>query len=302
VKPGVAAAALVVDSRCTLGEGVVWCDKRRAVLWTDIEGARLWMHVPADGRTHTWTLPERLGSFALCESGALLLGLAKGLAFADLDVTADSLRVTRVAEVESGARTRINDGRADRSGNFVFGTLDEDFKSPLASFYQYSVRHGLRRLDIDRVIIANSICFSPDGGTMYFCDSPARRIMQCDYDAAGARVSHVREFADLAAHPGFPDGSTIDAGGNLWNAEWGSFGVRCYTPEGRLDRQIEVPAKNPSCVTFGGPNLDELFITTARQDMTPQELDAMPQAGGVYRVVVEDARGLAEPTFTPTTS
>jgi L-arabinonolactonase len=292
------AARLIVDCRCTLGEGLVWCERRGAVLWTDIEGARLWRHQPLASATRSWTLPDRLGSFALCKSGQLLLGLAKGVALADLDdAPGDALDVTRLVDVELGLPTRINDGRADRSGNFVFGTLSEDFKTPLASFYQYSSRHGVRRLDIDHVTIANSICFSPDGQTMYFCDSPRRRIMQCDYDAESARVSRVREFADLASHVGFPDGSTVDADGNLWNAEWGSFVVRSYTPDGRIARQIGVPVKNPSCVVFGGPNLDELFITTARQHMTEQDLALMPQAGGLYRAALGDVRGLPEPTF-----
>jgi L-arabinonolactonase len=292
------AATLIVDCRNTLGEGLVWCTRREAVLWTDIEGSRLWMHWPSRSETRSWKLPDRLGSFALSDSGKLLLGLAKGLAVADLDnASGDTLDVTPIVDVEPGLHTRINDGRADRSGNYVFGTLDEDFKSPLGSFYQYSARHGLRRLEIEHVIIANSICFSPDGETMYFCDSPRRRIMQCDYDAESARVSRVREFADLASHRGFPDGSTVDADGNLWNAEWGSFVVRSYTPDGRVTRQIGVPVKNPSCVVFGGPNLDDLFITTARQQMTPQDLDAMPEAGGLYRSALGDVRGLPEPRF-----
>ena len=296
---GIKAATLIVDCRSTLGEGLVWCTRRHAVLWTDIEGSRLWMHRPVEHETRSWTLPDRLGSFALCSSGTLLLGLAKGLAFADPDNTpGDTLAVTPLVDVDAVLQTRINDGRADRAGNFVFGTMSEDFKTAQGSFYQDSSRHGLRRLAIDHVIIANSVCFSPDGGTMYFCDSPRRRIMQCDYDADSARVSRIREFADLASHRGFPDGSTVDADGHLWNAEWGAFVVRRYTPDGRIVRQIGVPVKNPSCVVVGGLNLDELFITTARQEMKPHELDAMPEAGGLYRAALGDVRGLPEPTFT----
>jgi L-arabinonolactonase len=315
VSTGIDTAALAVDCRCTLGEGIVWCERRGALLWTDIEGARLWMSTPATATTRHWSLPDRLGSFALCESGKLLLGLAKGLAVADPDssalrlgsgqtleprsgqAAADPLAVTPIVAVEPDLPTRINDGRADRAGNFVFGTMAEDHKARIGSFYQYSTRHGLRRLDLEHVRIANSICFSPDGGTMYFCDSPRRRIMQCGYDAESAVVSDVREFADLTSHPGFPDGSIVDADGDLWNAEWGASMVRRYTPEGRVDRQIAVPAKNPSCVAFGGPHLDELYVTSARQEMTPEELDAAPHTGGVYRVVLHDRRGLQESRF-----
>ncbi len=311
MSPSVGTATLVVDCRCTLGEGIVWFEPRGALLRTDIEGLRLWMHEQPGSLTRNWRLPDRLGSFALGESGTLLLGLAKGLAVGDLDAathddltrqiaegaTAD-LPVTPLVAVEPDLPTRINDGRTDRAGNFVFGTMSEDHTARIGSFYQYSSRHALRRLDLDHVTIANSICFSPDGGTMYFCDSPRRRIMQCDYDADSARVSHVREFADLASHAGFPDGSTVDADGGLWNAEWGASMVRRYMPEGSVDRHIAVPVKNPSCVAFGGPNLDELYITSARQQMTSQELEAMPHAGGVYRVVPGDRRGLPESRFS----
>jgi sugar lactone lactonase YvrE len=311
VSASAGTATLAVDCRCTLGEGIVWCERRGALLWTDIEGRRLWMHVHSGSVTHNWRLPDRLGSFALGESGTLLLGLAKGLAVGDLDAathddlsrqsaegaTAD-LPVTPLVAVEPDLPTRINDGRTDRAGNFVFGTMSEDHTARIGSFYQYSSRHALRRLDLDHVTIANSICFSPDGGTLYFCDSPRRRIMQCDYDADSARVSHVREFADLASHAGFPDGSTVDADGGLWNAEWGASMVRRYMPEGSVDRHMAVPVKNPSCVAFGGPNLDGLYITSARQQMTPQELEAMPHAGGVYRVVPGDRRGLPESRFS----
>jgi L-arabinonolactonase len=299
VTTGVETATLAIDCRCTLGEGVVWCERRGAVLWTDIEGSRFWMHVPEQELTRSWRLPDRLGSFAVCESGRLLLGLAKGLAVADIDAAPqDNLPVTPLVAVEASLPTRINDGRTDRAGNFVFGTMDDEHKeTAIGSFYQYSRAHGLRRLDLDRVAIANSICFSPDGRTMYFCDSPRRRIMQCDYDSESARASNVREFAHLTSHTGSPDGSTVDADAGLWNAAWGASMVRRYTPDGRLDRQIAVPVKNPTCVSFGGRDLDELYVTSARQEMTPRELETTPQAGGIYRIVPRNIRGLKDAVF-----
>ncbi len=159
---------------------------------------------------------------------------------------------------------------------------DEEPKRALGRFYQYSTRHGLRPLALDPVAIPNSICFSPDGGAMYFCDSTRRRIMQADYDADRASVSGVRLFAALPEGDGDPDGSVIDREGCLWNAEWGAAVVRRYSPEGRRVAEIRVPSKNPSCPAFGGAGLDELFVTTARQDMTREELQAAPQAGGVF--------------------
>jgi sugar lactone lactonase YvrE len=220
------SASLRVDCRCTLGEGIIWWPARDALLWTDIEASRLWMQ--QHGRkARSWALPDRLGSMAVCASGRLLLGLAKGLSLVELDEGRDRLEATSLVAVEPELRTRVNDGRVDRAGNFVFGTMDLEKTRGIGSFYQYSARYGLRRLDLEPVAISNSICFSPDGRTMYFCDSPRRRIMQCEYDAETARVSHVRVFVDVPAD-GSPDGSIVDAEGCLWNAEWGSSTVRRY--------------------------------------------------------------------------
>ena len=291
-------AALVVDCRCTLGEGILWWAARRALVWTDIEQSTLWMHGVADRVTRTWALPDRLGSFAICESGRLLLGLAKGLFLADVDAaTGAELRVEPVIAIEPHLpRHRINDGRTDRAGNFVFGTFNEARDEPGGSFYQYSSRHGLRRLDVGGVVIPNSICFSLDGRTMYFCDSPDARIRQCDYDAASAGVANVREFVRLERTEGFPDGSVIDAEGCLWNAAWGAGLVRRYAADGRVLDEIAVPAKNPTCVAFGGDALGDLYITSSRQEMSAEELESTPEAGGVYRVAL-GLRGLPDVPF-----
>jgi L-arabinonolactonase len=277
----------------------VWWGERRALLWTDIPGSRLWMH-DAEGTT-SWELPDRLGSLATCASGRLLLGLARGLFITDIDDLSEDglLELAPLAGVEHDLpSTRINDGRTDRSGNFVFGTMnEEEGHAPLGSFYQWSTAAGLRRLDLPHVGIANSICFSPDGGTMYFCDSPRGRIMQCRYDADSAGVSGVREFVTLQPSEGQPDGSIIDADGCLWNAGWSAGVVRRYRQDGTLEREIAVPAKNPTCAVLGGTGLNELYITTARQEMTNEELQETPEAGGIYRAYIEDATGLPDALF-----
>ncbi len=290
-------ADLYVDARCTLGEGIVWDPRRRALLWTDIERSTLWLHGAAGSRS--WRVPDRLGSFALCASGRVLLALAKGLFLADIDSAAGpDLPVQPLAPVEHKVPgTRTNDGRTDRSGNFVFGTFNEAQDGAAGSFYQYSARHGLRRLDLGGVTIANSIGFGRDGRTMYFCDSPVGRIMRCDYDAHSARVANVREFVRFGPSDGLPDGSVIDEEDCLWNAAWGVGKVRRYSPDGRVLHEIAVPAKNTTCPAFGGEALADLFITSSRQEMTEQELAQVPHAGGVYRCANVGVRGVADAVF-----
>jgi L-arabinonolactonase len=290
------SATLLVDCRCTLGEGIHWWPDRRSLVWTDIEKSTLWMHHIADNVTRQWSLPDRLGSFAICQSGRLLLGLAKSLVFATFAEAADSgLRIEPVISIEPEIpRNRINDGRTDRAGNFVFGTMNEVHDSPAGSFYQYSTRHGLRRLDLGGVVIPNSICFSPNGRTMYFCDSPEARIRKCDYDADSARVGDVQEFVRLS--DGQPDGSIVDSDGCLWNAVWGAGVVRQYDSEGRLLVEIPVPSKNVTCAVFGGDSLNQLYVTSSRQEMTDEELNAAPSSGSVYRVPTV-ARGISDTLF-----
>jgi L-arabinonolactonase len=290
-------AELYVDSRCTLGEGLVWDARRRALLWTDIERSTLWMHGASGSRC--WRLPERLGSFALCASGRVLLALASRLCVAELDeATGEDLAVEDLVRLEhKTASGRTNDGRTDRSGNFVFGTYNDEAEGATGGFYQYSAQRGLRRLDLGDITIANSICFAGDGRTMYFCDSPTGVILCCDYDAAAARVSNVREFVRLAPQDGFPDGSIVDADDCLWNAAWSAGRVRRYSPDGRLLCEVHVAAKNTTCPTFGGDDLDELFVTSARQQMSADELELTPGAGGVYRCAAPGARGVADARF-----
>jgi L-arabinonolactonase len=290
-------ADLYVDARCTLGEGIVWDVKRRALLWTDIERSTLWMHGASGSRR--WRAPDRLGSFALCASGRILLALAKGLFVADIESAAGpDLAVHRLEPIETDMpRTRTNDGRTDRSGNFVFGTFNEAQDGATGSFYQYSTQHGLRRLDVGGVTIANSICFSVDGRTMYFCDSPLGRIMRCDYDADIARVANVHEFVRFGPHEGLPDGSIVDQEGCVWNAAWGAGRVRRYSPDGRVLHEVQVPAKNTTCPVFGGPALADLFVTSSRQEMTDDELAQVPHAGGVYRCANVGVRGIPDALF-----
>lgn len=294
-----APPSLLVDCRAALGEGLTWAARQQAWMWTDIEGARLWRHHPASGRTQSWRLPDRAGTFVVCRSGRVLLGLAKQLAWGTLDDAADAVACEPIVDVEpEQPTTRVNDGRTDRDGNFVFGTMDEAPGHPAtAHLYQFSMRRGLRRLNVGTVGITNSIAFSPDGGTMYFCDSMTRRILCGEYDADAARVEGIRPFVVLAPEHGMPDGSIVDADGALWNAQWGGSAVRRYALDGTLLATSEVPAAHVTCPAFGGPSLDVLCTTTARIDIDAAWLDAHPETGGVFCIDAHDAKGIAEAEF-----
>ena len=282
---------LMVDARNALGECVLWCERTGRVLWTDILGSVLWVH---DGQSaRSIPMPERLASFALTGSDdRLLLGLASRLAFYDFSTG----EVTTICEVESDLPgTRLNDGRCDRQGRFVFGTFNQDEpRLPIGAFYRLNGDLTLEKLALPPVAIANSTCFSPDGATMYFCDSPQKLIRCCDYDTASGAVSNSRVFAELDGGPGEPDGACIDADGYLWSAQWGASRVVRYAPDGKVDRIITVDAVQPSCVAIGGAGMDTLFVSSARVGLAaPKDAD-----GGLFRLPIGPVRGLPESRFS----
>ena len=286
-------ASLLIDTKCTLGEGATWCARSGRFYWTDIEGARLWRYDPRDGRSTFWRMPERLATFALCaDPHYLLLGLATHLAFLDLA----SGGTQRIVAVEPGLNTRVNDGRCDRQGRFVFGTKDEG--SPLRAvggFYRLNRDLSLERLPLPAPAISNSIAFSPDGATMYYCDSPTREIRACDYGADGG-ITNDRVFTTLTDATGEPDGSTVDRDGGLWNAQWGGARVVRYGADGVETARVTVPTVQPSCVALGGAQLGTLYITSARTGLDASALTRDSRAGGVF-VAIPGQRGLPEALF-----
>ena len=294
---------LALAQAATLGEGIQWHAPTGRWWWTDIEAACLYAWTPGASATLQVRLPERVGCFVHGRSGTLLLGMAKRLArltLPDLQATGNIAgEPVEITPVEAALpTTRVNDGRCDRAGNFVFGTLDEARpRQAIGGFYQYSLAHGLRRLALDGVAIANSICFSPDGRRMHYCDTLTRRVMVCDYDAASAGVSEPRVFVKKDVDDCWPDGSTIDAKGCLWNAEWGHASVARYATDGRLLARYAVPVDHVSCPALGGPAGDQLLVTTARQELSTAALMAKPLSGSLFGMAVEPGLYLPEPLF-----
>jgi L-arabinonolactonase len=295
-------ATLLLDVKCTLGECATWCARSGRFYWTDIEGAQLWRYDPRDGSSTFWRMPERLATFALCaDPHYLLLGLAAHLAFFNLETG----ETERIVDVEPDLSTRVNDGRCDRQGRFVFGTKHEG--SPLRAvggFYRLNRDLTLERLPLPAPAISNSIAFSPDGSTMYYCDSLIPEIRACDYGADGG-IANDRVFTKITDVGVEPDGSTVDRDGGVWNAQWAGARVVRYGPDGVETTRISVPTAQPSCVALGGPprrpasgpeQLDTLYITSARADLDAAALAGDPHAGGVF-VVASGQRGLPEAVF-----
>ena len=278
----------VVRCRNILGEGAVWSVDRQALFWTDIHGRRLWSFDPATGRERCWEAPDRIGCFALRRDGTLLAGFAQGFAIYD----PDSGRVEPLHPFEPDRpTTRLNDGRCDRQGRFVAGGMDEaDPCRAISGLWRLDAGRTLERL-VDGIAISNSVCFSPDGRTLYRTDTPDRVILAHDYDPGTGRLGDARVFHALPPGPGSPDGSTVDSEGFLWNAEHGGGRVVRYAPDGTVDRVVTMPTPNTTCPAFGGPDLGTLYVTTAAEGR-----EGDPLAGCLFAVEA-GVRGLPEPLF-----
>jgi len=283
-------AACVVDCRNVLGEGALWCPVEQRLWWIDIATPTLWSWQSRGGRVEHWPLPKPPGSFALREAGGFLFAFRNGLA--TLDAPGGELRWLPGQELGD---ERFNDGKTDRAGRFWAGTLDRKLGSAIGRLYRVSP--GFEVTAMDRgFTISNGIGWSPDDRTMYFTDTPSRRIYRYDFDAAAGRISNRRVFVEAAPGHGGPDGMTVDAQGFVWSAQFDRWCVNRYAPDGTLERSVRLPVQRPTTCMFGGPDLATLYVTSARMDLSEEALAAQPRAGGVFAIDA-GVRGLAEPRF-----
>jgi L-arabinonolactonase len=273
-----ATPQVALDCRNGLGESIVWDDRSGVLHWTNINDRELWTWDPFGGEgAKVAATAERVGALGLRETDGLVLALEKGFALwrngAAHPISAVDTELPTV---------RLNDGRVDPAGRFVCGGMDEGSpQRPLARLYGLDPKRGASTL-LEGVSCTNSLCWSPDGRTLYFTDMPTRRIDAFDYDLASGGVSNRRVFVSLADEPGLADGSIVDAEGCLWNAQWQGSKLVRYRPDGTVEREVALPVSNPTCMAFGGPDLDILFVTTAWFTLTPEQRAAEPLAGNLF--------------------
>jgi sugar lactone lactonase YvrE len=273
-----------------LGEGPVWDVREQALYWVDIRGPALRRLDGASATVTSWPMPEMIGSMAVREAGGVLVALRSALMFFD----PASGRLDRVAAPEAHLEGhRFNDGKCDRQGRFWVGTMHDVTRDPVGTLYRLDARGCV---PMERGIrIPNSLCWSPDGRTMYFADSLLRTVFAYTFDPDSGELGARRVFAKVDA-PAIPDGATVDRDGFVWCAHYDGWRVVRFAPDGRIDRVIELPVQRPTSCQFGGPELSRLYITTARQKLTPQELAGQPLAGALLALDV-DVAGLPETRF-----
>lgn len=282
---------VVVHATNALGECPLWDDREQALYWVDGRAPALYRWKVGE-EPRAWPLPEIIGSFAFRKSGGMLVGLQTGVFTLDLETSA---LAPFAAPEPDKPDNRFNDGRCDRRGRFWTGTMSTVAREPVGTLYRFT-DDGKWEAALNEIIVPNSLSWSPDDKTMYFADTYRQRIWTFDYDIEAGAIGNRTLFSDISAGKGRPDGSAIDADGCLWNCEYAGARVVRYAPSGAIDRVIAMPVDNPTCCAFGGADLRTLFITSARQRLTPEELARQPLAGSVFAIDV-GVSGLPESRF-----
>jgi len=271
--------ATIISVGNTLGESVLWNVETQSLWWTDIQERRLYRFDWDSQSLTQLALPERLCSFGfVAGSECLIAAFESGFALYD---PRDG-KVAWLARPElNRPGMRLNDGRVDRQGRFWAGSMAETAANTGKAHLYCVDETGRAHCRESGITISNSICWSPDSTRFYFADSPRRTIWQYAFDAASGSISDRRVFVETP-DGAFPDGASVDAEGFLWSAQWGAGRIVRYAPDGCIERVLEVPASQPSCIAFGGPNLDLLFVTTAREGLKEEALKREISAGDVY--------------------
>jgi sugar lactone lactonase YvrE len=256
LKPAVVRGA----PRSLLGEGPVWDHVSGTLYWVDIDSAMLHAYSPGSSNVGSFSLEESASCIALCADGRLLLALRNTLAL----FNPRNHELERVKAVEIGDQARFNDGKCDVVGRFWVGTMDIEEERPIGALYVVEAGFRVRRI-LGGVTVSNGIGWSPDYTRMYYVDSPTRRVSVFGYDKERGEISGLLRSIDLSSQPGVPDGLTVDSEGGLWVALWeGSSILRIDPASSEATARVELPVPRVTSCTFGGENLDTLYITTAQ--------------------------------------
>ena len=283
------AAECLADVGARLGEGPVWVEAEQALYWVDILGSRVFrwhahegLREIAVGRPVCSLLPRACGGF--------IGGGYDGFIAVDADF---AVQVLADPEPEHPGN-RFNDGKIDRAGRLWAGTMDRAERAASGSLYRMDPDLSWRRID-SGYRVTNGPAFSRDGRVMYHTDSARQTVYAFDLAEDGS-VGERRVHLRFGEGDGYPDGMTVDAEDCLWIAFWDGWCVRRFSPDGERLAELAMPVQRPTSVAFGGAGLDELFVTSAARDLSPAELEAQPQAGGLFRLR-PGVTGIAELPF-----
>lgn len=278
---------------CILGEGPVWDHNAQFLYWVDIESARIHRLNTRNTQHDVWQMPEKVGAIALSNPGELIAALRSGLARVDLRTGSSQFIVQ---PLKDNLAVRFNDGKCDALGRFWGGFMDVAESNPMGGLFRFDQKGSAVTQVLDNITIANGLGWSPDNRYFYHTDSATRTISRYAFDLITGTLSAPHIFVRVPDTDGYPDGLAVDSEGYIWGAHWDGWRVTRYTPEGKVDRVIEMPVQRPTACCFGGPDLTTLYVTSARRDLDAAALAKGPLAGAVFAVET-GVKGLPEPAF-----
>jgi sugar lactone lactonase YvrE len=284
----------VLQADAIVGESPLWHPQERRLYWVDIQGKKVHRFDPASGRNESFALPEIVTCLAFRKRGGLVLTLRKNFAFFD----PDSGKLEVLASVEADKPdNRFNDGRVDPQGRFWAGTMGNTaWDQPVGTLYRFDSDQTVTPMQTS-VECSNGTAWSPDGRTMYYTESFRYAIFAYDFDGSTGTLSNRRVFAQVDRQLGaFPDGLCVDAEGGVWSNQVGIGRVVRYDPAGEITCQIQLPVPRGCGSMFGGDDLDTLFVTSARETMTPEQIQAAPLSGSLF-AIKPGVKGLAATFF-----
>jgi sugar lactone lactonase YvrE len=272
-------AELAVKLNCNLGEGPFWDSKKQELYFVDISNKQVLIFAPSSNSVEAITFDQEIGAVLLDQNSELIVAARDGLYAA----TRDGDLKTLLAPIDFGdSSIRCNDAKCDANGRIWVGTMAFDFKQGAASLYSFD-SENLKEILSD-LTIANGLGWSPDQKTMYFIDSLTSRVDSFDFDLASGAISNRQPFVTFSDPGVIPDGMTTDEDGGIWVALFGGSAVRRFDSAGKLTHTVSVPATQVTSCCFGGPDMSELYITTAQYAMDAEALSKDPLAGSLFRV------------------
>ncbi len=286
-------ASLLHKCDCSLGEGAFWHEARQSFFWLDIDGKCLFEYVSPNEKVNTWRFEHRPSFIALDTHGQFVIAFQGGIARFDLQT--GNLQWLVDLEKEN-AEQRSNDGAIDHAGRLWIGTMSTQFKEGAGALYCMGNDLVLTK-KVEGLTIPNGLVWSLDDRTMFHIDTPSRKVKAYSFDIKTGSIVFERTAVTIPQELGTPDGMSIDEEGMLWIAHWNGFGVNRWNPDtGKLLDTIEVPVPQVSNCAFGGPNFDQLFITTARENFSMEDLKKYPDSGSVY-IAQPGVRGVRKNLF-----
>ena len=268
--------ACAIPGEDFLGEGPFWDADAQRLHWVDILAPGLLSGDPATGERSFRPMPELVGVAIPKASGGFVCATETGI-----KTISSTGEIAVLAEPEADRPgNRFNDGKCDSRGRLWVGSLAINTEPGRGRLWRVDPDGSFALME-EGLHISNGLGWSPDERTFYFTDGP-KTIWAYDFDAAAGTISNKRAFAEFGPGDGVPDGLTVDAEGYVWVAIWDGWAVRRYAPDGRLDRTISLPVPRPTSCTFGGPDMDRLFVTSARIRLSAKHLAEAPLSGSVF--------------------